>query len=179
MPPINHSSKAEAKELFYSSLMVPLNQKGYYVVPPILTKEILKEENAYNAEMLINNNAKELGDLFGVDAVLFTTIHQWAKTTIASQIRVVVEYTLISTKTDQVIFSRTGDVTYRPDADTGNILRNIVTNILTTALTREIAVGRRCNIYTLGDIPEGRYSPLHGTDGKTPAGSKLSQVRIQ
>ena len=51
MPPINRSTKVDAKALFYSSLIVPLSQRGYYVFPPLLTMEILKEESAYDAEM--------------------------------------------------------------------------------------------------------------------------------
>ena len=51
MPPINRSTKVEAKELFYSSLIVPLTLRGYYVMPPLLTLEILTEESAYDAEM--------------------------------------------------------------------------------------------------------------------------------
>ena len=179
MPPINRSTKVEAKELFYSSLIVPLSQKGYYVMPPLLTMEILKEESAYDAEMFINNSMKQVGSLFGVDAVLFTTIHEWGKTTIAARVRVVVEYTLVSTKTDEVMFSRTGDITYNPNSNTGSALGNLVANMLTTALTKEIEVGRKCNVYTLGDIPAGKYSPSYNTDGKTPAGKESFKVTIQ
>lgn len=179
MPPINRSTKVEAKELFYSSLIVPLSQKGYYVMPPLLTMEILKEESAYDAEMFINNSMKQVGDLFGVDAVLFTTIHEWTKTTIASQIRVVVEYTLKSTKTDEVIFSRKGDITYSPNTNSGSALGNLIGNMLATALTKEIEVGRKCNVYTLGDIPAGKYSPSWGADGNTAAGDESFKVKVQ
>lgn len=179
MPPINRSTKVEAKELFYSSLIVPLSLQGYYIMPPLLTMEILKEESAYDAEMFINNSMKQVGNLFGVDAVLFTTIHEWAKTTIASQIRVVVEYTLKSTKTDEILFSRKGDIVYSPNTNSGSVLGNLVGNMLATALTKEIEVGRSCNIYTLGDIPAGKYSPSWGVDGETPAGAESFQVRVQ
>ena len=179
MPPINRSTKVEAKELFYSSLIVPLSQKGYYVMPPLLAMEILKEESAYDAEMFINNSLKQVGDLFGADAVLFTTIHEWTKTSIASQIRIVVEYTLKSTKTDEIIFSRKGDIVYSPNANTGNALGNLVSNMLTTAFTKEIEVGRKCNIYTIGDMPAGKYSPSWDKDGNTPAGKQSFSVRLQ
>lgn len=179
MPPINRSTKVEAKELFYSSLIVPLSQKGYYVMPPLLTMEILKEESAYDAEMFINNSMKQVGEMFGVDAVLFTTIDEWAKTTIASQIRVVVEYTLKSTKTDEIIFSRKGDITYSPNTNSGNVLANLIANVLITALKKEVDVGRACNVYTLGDIPAGKYSPSWEIDGNTLSGEESFKVRIQ
>lgn len=179
MPPINRSTKVEAKELFYSSLIVPLSQKGYYVMPPLLTMEILKEESAYDAEMFVDGTMKQVGGLFGVDAVLFTTIHEWSKTTIASQVRVVVEYTLKSTRTDEIIFTRKGDITYSPNANTGSALGNIVSNMLTTAFTKEIELGRKCNIYTISDMPAGKYSPSWGTDGNSPSGESEFKVRLQ
>lgn len=179
MPPINRSTNVEAKELFYSSLIVPLTQKGYYVMPPLLTMEILKEESAYDAEMFVNNSMKQVGNLFGVDAVLFTTIHEWTKTTIASQVHVVVEYSLRSTHTDEVLFNRQGDIVYSPNLNTGSFIGNLVGNMLVTAMTNEIEVGRKCNIYTIGDMPAGRYSPAWGQDGKTASGTPTFSVKLQ
>lgn len=172
LPPINRSTKVEAKELFYSSLAVPFTLKGYYVMPPLLSMEILKEESAYDAEMFINSSMKRVGELFGVDAVLFTTIHSWNKTTIASQIRVKIEYVLKSTKTDEILFNRIGDVTLSISLNSGNPLVDIVGSMVTTALTKEIVVGRNCNIFTISDIPAGKYSPLHGNDGNGSAQPK-------
>lgn len=172
LPPINRSTKVEAKELFYSSLAVPFTLKGYYVMPPLLSMEILKEESAYDAEMFINSSMKRVGELFGVDAVLFTTIHSWNKTTIASQIRVKIEYVLKSTKTDEILFNRIGDVTLSISLNSGNPLVDLVGSMVTTALTKEIVVGRNCNIFTISDIPAGKYSPLHGNDGNGSAQPK-------
>lgn len=179
MPPINRSTKVEAKELFYSSLVVPLSQRGYYVMPPLLTMEILKEESAYDAEMFIDNSMRQVGELFGVDAVLFTTIHEWAKTTVASQIRIVVEYTLKSTRSDEILFSRKGEIIYSPNSNTGSVLGNLVANMLTTAFTKEIEVGRKCNIYTIGDMPVSKYSPQWGADGGTASGAAEFKITLQ
>ncbi|MDR2927934.1 MAG: DUF799 domain-containing protein [Cytophagaceae bacterium] len=179
MPPINRSTEVEAKEIFYSSLIVPLSQKGYYVMPPLLAMEILKEESAYDAEMFINNSMKQVGSLFGVDAVLFTTIHEWSKTTVLSQIRVTVEYTLKSTKTDEILFNRKGNIVYSPNAQTGSALGNLLSNIITTAFTKEIEMGRKCNIFTVGDMPAGKYSPSFNMDGEETAGRAEFSVKLQ
>ena len=73
--------------------------------------EILKEESAYDAEMFEESSMQPVGRLFGVDAVLFTTIHEWTKTTIAAQVQVTVEYTLRSAKRTQSCFTgRNGDL---------------------------------------------------------------------
>jgi len=164
LPPINRSTKVEAKEFFYSSLTVPFTLNGYYVMPPLLSMEILKEESAYDAELFINNSMKQVGDLFGVDAVLFTTIHDWRKTAIASQVNVKVEYLLKSTKTDEILFHRTGDVTLSISMNSGSLVGNIVGSMIATSLTKEIVVARNCNMFTISDIPAGKYSPDYGTD---------------
>ena len=167
LPPINKSTKVEAKELFYSSLAIPFTLKGYYVIPPLLGMEILKEESAYDAEMFVNNSMKNVGGLFGVDAVLFTTIHEWTKITIVSQIQVKIEYVLKSTKTDEVLFHRIGDVTLSLSTNSGNVWADLLTSVITTAFTKEIIVGRSCNDYILEDIPAGKYNTDFGNDGET------------
>lgn len=172
MPPINRSTKVDAKALFYSSLIVPLSQRGYYVFPPLLTMEILKEESAYDAEMFKESSMQPVGRLFGVDAVLFTTIHEWTKTTIAAQVRVTVEYTLRSAKTDAILFHRKGTVIYNPDTNSGNVFANILSDMLSVALTKEIDLGRRCSEQAIGDMPAGAYSPVSGRDGDESAGSE-------
>lgn len=172
MPPINRSTKVEAKELFYSSLAVPLSLKGYYVMPPLLTMDILKEESAYDSEMFLEQSTKKMGEYFGADAVLFTIIHDWRKTAIASQVNVKIEYLMKSAKTDEVLFNRTGTITLNISMNSGNILVNLIGSMVATALTKEIVVGRNCNYYTLEDLPAGQYHSQFGLDGDTPAQAK-------
>lgn len=179
LPPINKSTKVEAKELFYSSLTVPITLKGYYVLPPLLTMEIMKEESVYDTELLLNNSMKKVGEAFGADAVLFTIIHDWRKTALISQINVSIEYILKSTKTDEILFSRKGNITLNTSVNTGNALGNLVGSMLATALTREITVGRSCNIYTLSDLPAGKYEANFEKDGDLPSGKSEFQVTLQ
>ena len=172
LPPINKSTKVEAKELFYSSVVVPLAEKGYYVMPPLLAMEILKEESAYDSEMFFDSSIKKMGEVFGVDAVLFTVIHEWGKTTLLNQVHVKIEYILKSTKTDAVLFDRVGDVTLKQNMNSGNALADLIGGMLAAALTKEIVVGEKCNYYTLDDLPAGRYNSLFGKDGNTVSGPK-------
>jgi hypothetical protein len=179
LPPINRSTKVEAKELFYSSLVVPLTQKGYYVMSPFLAMEILKEESAYDTEMFVNNSMKEVGRLFGVDAVLFTTIHEWTKSTLGSQVVVRIEYLLKSTKTDEVLFNRIGNITFDLSVNSGNAFADLIGGMLATALTKEIDAARSCNTYSLSDLPLGKYSPSYLQDGGTASKAKEFSVVLQ
>ena len=51
MPPINQTNHAEAKDYFYTTLYSPLCEKGYYVLSPYLTMELLQQESVYDAEL--------------------------------------------------------------------------------------------------------------------------------
>lgn len=178
LPPINKSVNVEAKELFYSSLTLPLTQYGYYVLPSILTMDILKEESAYDTELYKTNSMKKVGEYFGADAVLITTIHEWNKTSLLNKIKVKVEYELRSTKTDDVLFHRTGDILLSSASNTGSILGNVIANMISTALTKEVSVGESCNWYTLCDIPYGKYSPRHLQDGEILTGPKEFSITV-
>lgn len=120
----------------------------------------------------MNSSMKNAGELFGVDAVLFTTIHEWTKMTVLSQINVKIEYVLKFTKTDEILFNRIGDITLNLSMNSGSALANLIGGMLTTALVKERIVGRNCNIYTLSDIPAGKYSPDFGKDGEVMSQSK-------
>lgn len=56
MPPINQTNFVEAKEYFYTTLYVPLCEKGYYVFSPYLTMELFRSESAYDSELFVNGN---------------------------------------------------------------------------------------------------------------------------
>jgi hypothetical protein len=180
MPPINRSVKVEAKEFFYSTLASPIAQKGYYIVPPLLAMEILKEESAYDAERFIDHSVMKFGEVFGIDAVLFTTIHEWSKSQINSRVTVKVEYLMKSAKTDEVLFHRTGEVALSTSVNTGSLIGDVVGSIVSTALTKEIVVGRKCNAYSLSDLPAGKYDDINfDKDGIQVSQPKEFSVVIQ
>ena len=56
MPPINNTTNVEAKDLLYTSISKPLIDAGYYVIPPMITMEVLKEESAYDSEIFVDSS---------------------------------------------------------------------------------------------------------------------------
>jgi hypothetical protein len=177
MAPINRSTNVEAKEYFHSTLNVPIANAGYYVVPPFLSMEILKRESAYDSELFIDGPLTKFREVFGADVVVFTIIHRWDKSAIAAEVYVEVEYIIKSTKTNEVIFARKGDITYDAsiDSDEGGllgILIDIAASAVNTAAIKYVDVARSCNVYTFKDLPAGKYSPAYGTDGTEMSGEK-------
>jgi hypothetical protein len=183
MPPINRSTNVEAKEYFHSTLNVPIANNGFYVVPPFLSMEILKKESAYDAELFMDSPLTKFGEIFGADLAVFTIIHKWDKASISSKVYVEVEYIIKSTKSNEVVYTRKGDVTYDASISTGyggalGVLADLTASAINTAATKYVDVARACNSYTFKDLPAGKYSPMHNKDGEEFAGQKEFKVRL-
>lgn len=183
MPPINRSTNVEAKEYFHSTLNVPVANAGFYVIPTYLSMEILKNESAYDAELFVDGPLAKFGDLFGADLALFTIIHKWDKSGLAAIVFVQVEYIIKSTKTNEIVFTRTGDIYYNASISTGlggglGALADLAASAINTAATKYVDVARVCNAYTFSDLPAGKYSPSYGADGGLPAGKKIFNVKL-
>ena len=169
MPPINNTNHAEAKDYFYSSLSMPLIEKGYYVVSPFLASDLLKQESAYDSELFINGSLAPFRNVFGADAVLFTTINKWEKQSGLSYIRVGIEYTLKSTKTHEVLFNRSGELKVSFSSGSNSLI-GMAIDMIATAATDKIVAARRCNLFVLEDLPEGLYGREFDRDQNVKAG---------
>ncbi|MDA3839456.1 MAG: DUF799 family lipoprotein [Patescibacteria group bacterium] len=183
MPPINRSTNVEAKEYFHSTLNIPIANAGYYVVPPFLSMEILKRESAYDTELFLNAPLSKFTEVFGADMAVFTIIHKWDKSGLASNVYVQVEYIIKSTKTNEVIYTRKGDITYDASVSTGmggglGALADLAASAINTAATKYVDVARTCNAYTFSDLPAGKYSPQFEIDSTQNAGIKDFKVRL-
>lgn len=183
MPPINRSTNVEAKEYFHSTLNIPFANAGFYVIPTFLSMEILKKESAYDSELFLNAPMTKFGEVFGADLAVYTIIHKWDKSGLAAKVYVQVEYIIKSVRTNEIVYTRTGDVTYDASINTGaggalGILANIAASAINTAATKYVDVARACNTYTFKDLPAGKYSPKYGTDGELPAGKQLFNVML-
>ena len=170
MPPINNTNHAEAKDYFYSSLSMPLTEKGYYVVSPFLASDLLKQESAYDSEMFINGSLTPFSNVFGADAVLFTTINKWEKQSGLNYIKVGIDYVLKSTKTGEILFNRSGELTVNFSSGGSNGLLGLALDMIVTAATDKIIAARRCNLYVLQDLPEGLYGREFDKDQNVKAG---------
>src|SRR5574344_1327907 len=111
MPPINRTTHAEAKDFFYTTMYLPLCEKGYYVYSPYLTMEMFQQESAYDAEQFIEGDLGIFQKILGADAAMFTIIKDWRRNNIGGLLTVDVEYVLRSTKTGQTLYSREGKIT--------------------------------------------------------------------
>jgi len=183
MPPINRSTNVDAKEYFHSTLSIPLANAGYYVIPTFLSMEILKKESAYDSELFLDAPLAKFGEVFGADLAVFTIIHKWDKSGIAAKVNVEVEYILKSTKTNEILYTRRGEVIYDASISSGGqgLLGAIVdftASAINTAATKYVDVARACNAYTFKDLPTGIYKLGYGNDGNEIAGLNLYRIQL-
>lgn len=175
MPPINRTTKVEAKELLYTSISRPLIEAGYYVISPHLAMDIFKAESAYNAENFFDGKLDIFKNYFGVDAVVFSFVEKWNKG--ISSISTTIRYVIKSAHTGEILFDRTCELDLDTSVDAGSdtlldALVSVAGTLLNTALTDHIEAARKANYYIFQDIPRGRFSPEHMQDYDFPADPK-------
>ena len=169
MPPINNTTKVEAKEYLYTSISRPLAEAGYYVISPRLSMDVLRQESAYDAELFFDAPLKKFHDFFGADAVIFSVIDRWAKEGVG--IHTKIRYVIRSAKTDQVLFDRSCDLFLDLSVNSGSndksvlsALIDLTATLLNTALTDNIEAARKANYYIFRDLPAGKYDDLYMKD---------------
>lgn len=182
MPPINNTTNVEAKDLLYTSISYPLIEAGYYVVSPHLAMEFLKNESAYDAEMFIDGDISKFGQVFGVDAVIFSVVDKWEKQGlgIATHIR----YIMKSTKTNEILFERKCDLYLDLQVQSGQssalgILMELAASAIATATTDHIVAARKCNRYVFSDFPRGKYNPYFGLDKDVNASEPNVRISVK
>lgn len=182
MPPINQTTHAEAKDFFYTTMYMPLCEKGYYVFSPYLTMEMFQQESAYDAEMFLEGDLSPFRNVLGADAAMFTIIKNWQRVNISGKLTVQIEYILRSTKTGETLYNREGQITVDTSVRSGvggwGALIDIVATAVNTAVTDKVVAGRKCNVFVLSDMPSGKYSPLYGKDLDNPAGEKFVKAVV-
>lgn len=181
MPPINRTNFVEAKEYFYTTLYVPLCEKGYYVFSPYLTMELFRSESAYDSELYFDGNLAPFREVTGADAAMFTIVKQWDRDNLNGKLRVRAEFILRSTKTNETLYHREGLVTLDTEVDSEGdkpigVLTDVLITALGTAMQDKVKAGRRCSGIVLSDMPIGPYSPRYGADGNEPAGASYVEV---
>jgi hypothetical protein len=184
MPPINNTTKVEAKELLYTSISRPLAEAGYYVISPLVAMDVFKSESAYDSEQFFEGKLDKFKEYFGVDAVVFSFIETWAKVGVA--INTQIRYVIKSAHTGEILFDRTCDLSLdlrshgsSSDKSLLSGLLNVAGSFLETALTDHIVAARKANYYIFEDIPRGKYHPDHMEDFDTPADPQSISLTVR
>ena len=183
MPPINQTTHAEAKDYFYTTMYLPLCEKGYYVYSPYLTMEMFQQESAYDAENFLEADLSAFRNVLGADAAMFTIIKSWKRSNLGGNLTVDIEYILRSTKTGQTLYTREGKIKVDTSVNGGGgglgAIAGVIATAINTAATDKVVAGRKCNVFVLSDLPAGKYSELYEKDTNNPAGKKFVKATVK
>lgn len=184
MPPINQTNFVEAKDYFYTTLYAPLCEKGYYVYSPMMTMEMFQAESAYDAEQFIEADLSPFRNVLGADAAMFTIIKSWKRSKIGGSLTAGVEYILRSTKTGETLYHREGLISVDTSVHSGagglfGALVDIAATAINTAATDKVVAGRKCTLFVLSDMPEGKYGTKFDKDQTLPAGKSYIKATVK
>jgi hypothetical protein len=168
VPAINESTAADAGDLLNVTVAQPFTNQGYYVLPVPVVYEIFKREGILEGTQVKGIPTQIFKKNFGVDSVLFMTIENWEKNyvVVAGNITVGIEYVLMSTETNEVLWSYDQKVVVDTSGSSGNILVDLVATAITTAVADYVPVATKVHEVAIQSMPYGKYHPKGGLDGE-------------
>jgi len=170
LPVVNNSVDVLAPTSVLTTLPRVLAEKGYYVFPVNTVKTLLEYEGLYEPSEIHQLPTKELSSLFGADAVLYLTIHEWTSkyAVFATTTVVDFEYT-IANKQGEQLWNTRKKLTYSPqnNNNSGSAMAMLISAAVTAAVERAapnyLPLTRQANyevFYTdYTRIPPGPYLP--------------------
>lgn len=122
MPPINKSNNIKAPASIMVNTLYALSEQGYYVLPPSLVMETFKENGIVDGSQASEIPLKKLRDIFGVDAVLYTTIQEYGqKFMLFDSVHIVsVNVNLVDASTGKLLWNRIADIRFSTTSGTND-----------------------------------------------------------
>ena len=105
---------------------------------------------------------------FGADSVLFVTINKWDKNyaILAANVTVAMSYVLISTTTEEVLWSYDQEIVIDTGGDSSaGLLGALIATAINTAVQDYIPIAQKVNNAAVATLPVGVYHPSAGVDG--------------
>lgn len=138
VPIVNNSVDVQAPTSVLTTLPRVLAEKGYYVFPVNTVKTLLEFEGLYEAAEIHETPPDQLAGLFGADAILYVTIHEWTAQYLLVQTTTIVdfEYRIVH-RDGSPLWSARKSLSYRPDSgNVGNNLSGLIASAITAAFER-------------------------------------------
>ncbi len=137
VPPINKTTAVEAPIVFNTTVTRPFAERGYYLYPVFLTRDILNDLGLSDEGLIAQAQPQRFKEIFGADAVLFVTVNAWTTTyvVLASSVTVEANYKLVDTDSGEVIWERTERVVESSGGGGGGGLGGLIAQAISAALT--------------------------------------------
>ena len=181
IPAINQSTAAEASDYFNVTITEPLSNTGYYTMPVEIVRDIFLKEGIVDSAMIKGIPPSIFNKNFGADAVLFITIKSWDKNyaVFAGNVQVSLEYVMLSTMTNEVVWSYSSTVVLDTTAQSsGFIIADLISTAISTAVADYVPLAKQANYQAFIGLPHGKYSDRHGLDGQDQILTDLKEAAI-
>lgn len=174
VPAINKTTAADAPDLYSTTIAQPLAEAGYYVMPIPMVDMLLTAEGITDGEQLRSIEPTKFKSMFGADSILFVTINQWDTNyyLTGGNVTVGADFELVSTQSATPLWNYSGRVVIDTSGNSGNLIADIISTAITTALTDYVPIARQVNARVMTTLPLGKYHYRHKLDGQDPVVNK-------
>jgi hypothetical protein len=140
LPPLNDTSDVKASASLLSQMTLPLAEAGYYVIPVTLMDETFKQNGLTAPAEIAQVAPAKLREIFGADAVLYSTITQYGSVYRVVSSTTIVDATakLVDLKTGDVLWQGTGHATGEDVSPSFNV-GNGLASMLVQAAVKQVA----------------------------------------
>jgi len=164
LPLYNETIDIDAPKLVYPMIVRELENKDYYVVPPVITLEMLAEvKNVREGGQMNAYSIRELGDLLHADAVLMVTLTDWSTkyVVVASTVTVAATFRLVDVKSGTLLWETSVTRSKGSGARSDSLLKMVVDAAANAILTQyttlaEDMVDTAFSRLPLGSFPAGK-----------------------
>lgn len=139
VPVLNNSPEVGADGYFLATITIPLVERGYYVFPVNMSRELLADAGLSDPGLIREADPVRLAELFGADAILYVAITNWeAKYVVfTTQVSVGFEYLLRSGRTGEDLWSTQQRMLYQPQMQSsGNPIADLIVMAVTAAVAK-------------------------------------------
>lgn len=174
--PWNRSEYSNADEMLLIAATKELTTKGYYIPSTIAMMRQHEKDSTFSSQYKRIKDVKQLGEEYGVDAVMFVTIYRFDSPYWSTSTKANAHYLLISTKTLDTLFARQVDFNY--DTPLPPKQNHNPEMELDDQQVYDLGVMEQMQSYGLTDMPFGPYHKKYRKDKKRSANKEEVKYKI-
>ena len=170
VPAVNNTVSVEAAALYLTTLPIPLAERGYYVFPVNMVKQVLEDEGLADPGVVHGADPTRLCGLFGADAVLYVAIETWTAEYLLfnTQVRVEFDYVMKDGKTGDTIWRDRRMIYQDSSQGARDPVSPFVMALIAKAYPNYTGLARSANQQAFWwpgmGLPPGPYHSLYGKD---------------
>ncbi len=151
VPQARAPTALEGGAAYLSTVTEPLAERGYYVFPVAVVDRMLRDNGLPGPGEMHQVPLTRLGEVFGADAVMYITLHDWgtAYRVIDSSTEVTAEASLVDVASGTEIWRAKHTAVYSSSQGSGDVLSMVVgalvNQVMSSVVDPSQDVARQCN----------------------------------